>query len=927
MNRRFFTLLLIILSFSQMIGAPIEVGTARKVAQGFAQTAFAESSRSNSLDLVMTSDAYFVFNVGQTGFVIVSSDDRFRPIVGYSEEGVFPLENPSPEMMYYLENLSQGRDAAIKASMRQYDEVADEWQRLLGGDPLRDGERKAFYLVKTKWNQNAPYNKFCPSEGGRTYAGCVATAMSQAMNFWKHPTHGYGQHSYTHYQYGELSANFSEAEYNYDLMPNSINEQSPIENIDAIAMFMYHCGVAVDMGYGTDGSGAYSEDVPDAVLKYFGYTNCCRLVYRDYLSLGEFQAQLKNQFDMGWPVYYSGSDVDGNGGHAFVCDGYDENDLFHFNWGWSGSGDGFFAIDELNVSSYAFNSGQAFIANFVPAEVFVNVSKAPDYFTAVPNGDEGFSVTLTWTNPVATVEGAPMASIDELVVMRDGVAIKSFDHPVPGETMTFVDEAGLPITVNYTVHAVYQGVDGRKAHANGINLGPACNWKVNLTADQETGWGNGALTLINSSGVVLAELTASRSEESFEVEVPVGRTSLVWKAPTDSIQVGLEVIDAAGQTVFAYEGPSTLMPQGLFFETVNTCGQENELETPSELEAEVVGDNVVLQWKGSTNPDALYIIYRDGYFYTMVHGTTTFTDELAALNMHTYSVSSFSPEGESDPSNTVSAVAESELGAPKDLDFEILENGKIKITWTAPEQNDMLAGYELYRKPKDGEYKRIKTLGVNANSNTDNFNVDDGNTYYYYLIAVYRDRGYISSSQARSLKHPDQHFIEVNRSHMPSGLTLDEQEGNLILKWEVAMLAETYNVYRNGERIADGISETQYVLAADGEPAYYQVTGVLNGVESSPSYKAFYAHYTIDETSSAGMTLMPNPSNGTTLVQAQGIREVNVFSLTGQKVISCQTAGDEAMLDLSGQKPGVYFVKINTDHGEMVQKLVLMKTF
>ena len=474
---------------------------------------------------------------------------------------------------------------------------------------------------------------------------------------------------------------------------------------------------------------------------------------------------------MGWPVYYSGSDVDGNGGHAFVCDGYDENDLFHFNWGWSGSGDGFFAIDELNVSSYAFNSGQAFIANFVPAEVFVNVSKAPDYFTAVPNGDEGFSVTLTWTNPVATVEGAPMASIDELVVMRDGVAIKSFDSPVPGETMTFVDEAGLPITVNYTVHAVYQGVDGRKAHANGINLGPACNWKVNLTADQETGWGNGALTLINSSGVVLAELTASRSEESFEVEVPVGRTSLIWKAPTDSIQVGLEVIDAAGQTVFAYEGPSTLMPQGLFFETVNTCGQENELETPSELEAEVVGDNVVLQWKGSTNPDALYIIYRDGYFYTMVHGTTTFTDELAALNMHTYSVSSFSPEGESDPSNTVSAVAESELGAPKDLDFEILESGKIKITWTAPEQNDLLAGYELYRKPKDGEYKRIKTLGVNANSNTDNFNVDDGNTYYYYLIAVYRDRGYISSSQARSLKHPDQHFIEVNRSHMPSGLT------------------------------------------------------------------------------------------------------------------------------------------------------------
>ena len=667
--------------------------------------------------------------------------------------------------------------------------------------------------------------------------------------------------------------------------------------------------------------------MPDAVLKYFDYTNCCRMVYRDYLALGEFQAMLKNQFDMGWPVYYSGSDVDGQGGHAFVCDGYDDNDLFHFNWGWSGSGDGFYAIDELNVSSYAFNSGQAFIANFVPAGVFVNVSKAPNYFTAVPNGDEGFSVTLSWTNPTATLEGAVMESIDEMVVMRDGIAIQRFENPAPGEAMTFVDEAGLPVTVNYTVHAVYNGIDGRKAHADGINLGPACHWTVNLTTGQETGWGDGVLTLLNSSGVVLAELTATRAEESFEVEIPVGRTSFRWQAPTDSIQIGMEILDAMGQQVFAYEGSSTLMPQGLFFETVNTCGAENSLRTPSDLTATVVGDDVVLQWKGSSNPDYLYIVYRDGFFYTMVHGATTYTDALAAQNMHTYCVSSFSPEGESDPSNTVSAVAETECEAPRDLDYEILDNGKIKITWNVPEQAELLAGYELYRKPKDGEYKRIKTLNSNATSFTDSFNVDDGNTYYYYLIAVYRDRAYVSSSQARSLQHPDQHFVAVNRSHIPTGLTLDEQDGNLTLQWEVAMLAETYNVYRNGERIAEGIAETQYTCTADDEPAYYQVTGVLNGVESSPSYKAFYAHYAVDETDSKHMTLYPNPTNGLTLVQAEGIRQVNVYSLSGQQVLSCQAAGEKTVLDLKGLKPGVYFVKIDTDRGELVQKLVLTQTF
>ena len=928
MNKRLLALSLIVLSFSRMIGAPIGVNTAQQVARGFVQATFADASRNNSVDLVMTTETYYVFNVGQTGFVIVSADDNFRPIVGYSDEGLFPTENPSPEMMYYLDNLSQGREAALKASIRQDDIVADEWQRLLGGNPLpsRNGERKAFYLVQTKWNQNSPYNKFCPSEGGRTYAGCVATAMSQVMNYWKYPTHGYGQHTYTHYQYGEISANFAEAEYNYDLMPNSISDQSPVENIDAIALFMFHCGVAVDMSYATDGSGAMSEDVPDAVLKYFGYTNCCRLVYRDYLALGEFQAMLKNQFDMGWPVYYSGSDVDGQGGHAFVCDGYDDNDLFHFNWGWSGSGDGFYAIDELNVSGYAFNSGQAFTANFVPSSVFVNVAKAPDYFTAVPNGDEGFSVTLSWVNPIATIEGAPLESIDEMVVMRDGIVLQTLESPAPGEAMTFVDEAGLPITVNYTVHAVYNGIAGRKAKSNGINLGPACNWTVNLKAGEEMGWGNGALTLLNSSGVVLAELTATRAEESFEVGVPVGRTSFCWKAPTDSIQIGMEIIDAMGQPVFTYEGPSTLMPHGLFFETVNTCGAENSLRTPSDLTAAVVGDDVVLQWKGASDPDYLYIIYRDGFFYTMVSGTT-YTDVLAAQNMHAYCVSSFSPEGESDPSNTVSAVADSEVEAPANLDYEILDNGKIKISWTVPEQAELLAGFELYRKPKDGEYKRIKTLGSNATSYTDGFNVDDGNTYYYYLIAIYRDRAYVSSAPARSLQHPDQHFIAVNRSHIPTGLTFDEQEGSLVLQWEVAMLAETYNVYRNGERIAEGLVETQYTCTVDGEPAYYQVTGVLNGVESSPSYKAFYAHYAVGETDSKNMTLYPNPTNGLTLVQAEGIRQVNVYSLSGQQVFSCQASGDKTVLDLRGLNHGVYFVKIDTDHGELVQKLVLMQTF
>ena len=926
MKRRLLLVLTIVLSFSQLIAAPVDLGTARKAAWGFAQTTLPET-RGDLLDLVVATNAYYVFNVGPTGFVIVSADDCFRPIVGYSDEGAFPVGNPSPEMMYYLDNLSLGREAALNASYRQEPATAEEWQALLDGTPMpsRNREMKAFYLVKTKWNQNWPYNKFCPSEGGRTYAGCVATAMSQVMNYWKYPTHGYGQHTYTHYQYGQLSANFAEATYDFDLMPNSISDMSPVENIDAVALFMYHCGIAVDMSYGTDGSGAMSEDVPDAVLKYFGYTNCCRLVNRDDLALGEFQAMLKNQFDLGWPVYYSGQDVDGSGGHAFVCDGYDENDLFHFNWGWSGSGDGFYAIDELNVSSYAFNSEQAFVANYVPAGVFANTMKAPDCFTASPNGDDQFSVTLSWVNPTSTVQGTPMETIDQIVVMRGDLEVQRFDNPTPGEAMSYGDVVGQPITVDYSVYAVCQGHGGRKAHVKGINLGPTCPWTVNLTSSDAQGWKEGLLSIVNSNGVVVAEITADRGEATAQVEVPQGRITMRWTAPADTLEIGMEIIDSEGNQVFGYQGSSALMPQGIFYEMVNTCGGVGSVARPSDLQATIHDDDVLLHWTGIPNPGYGYNIYRDGLLYSMTTDPV-YTDSGAALGNHSYFVTAFCIEGETDPSNTVCAIPDDEGLAPRDFSAEILENGKIKLSWEKPMNDGNLAGFVIYRRTVGQDFKRLKICGASALNYTDNFNVADGDRYIYRLVAVHRPDN-VESTPAQSLQNPDLLYVEVNRTHLPSGLTLEVQDGGLLLQWEAAMLAETYNVYRNGEKIAEGLTETQYAIDADGEPAYFQVTGVRNGVESSRSYKACYANYAVDETDPMGLALYPNPSNGLTMVQAEGIRQVTVFTLAGQQVLDLQAEGNAVLLDLEGRESGVYFVRINTDRGVYVRKLVLMSSF
>ena len=930
MKRLLFTLLCFSLVSGQLRAASVDVATAKRAGEGFVGTALQVSHRSCELQLVTVEDQYYVFNVGNEGFVIVSSDDRFRPIIGYSDEGAFPMEDPSPEMMYYLGSIARNRQAALRANMQPDPLASEEWTALLQNEnlPSRNGNKGSFYLVQTRWNQSDPYNKFCPTDdGGRAYAGCVATAMSQVMNYWRHPTHGQGQHSYSLWGSGTLSVDFSAAEYHFELMPNSIYSGSPVENIDAIAEFMYHCGVAVDMSYSSDGSGAFSEDVPDAALKYFGYTNRCRYTDRDNYSLEEFQRLLKDQFDMGWPCYYSGQDTGGQGGHAFVCDGYDDFDLFHFNWGWGGSGDGFFAIDELNVSSYAFNDYQGVIYNFVPPVVFEHPVKAPDFFTAVPNGDDDFSVTLSWTNPTATLAGNVLESMDQIVILRNGEVVHTIDNPTPGAAMTYVDVAGLPVMVNYAVYAVNQGYGGRKSRADGINLGPVCDWTFALSCTNANGWGNGELSLLNSSGVMVSSFKAEKSNGIYTIGIPQGKITFNWKAPSEGVDIGIDISDSEGQPVFSYQGASTEMPQGIFFETVNTCGGSGRDDHPQELIASIDGEDVILNWTGIQNVGYGYNIYRDGNLYTMVPATTDFTDQGAATEAHEYYVTAFCKEGETDPTNVVSTASDPEGMAPQNLTYEILANGKVKLSWEAPENRLEFSGYRVFRKADGDAYKTIKTLSASSLSYTDNANVASGHRYYYRVCALY-DHGDVTSAPASLAGSPDLRFVEVNRTHLPSNLTLEDLGANqMLLQWDPAFLAESYNLYRNGELIAQGLTETQFTDAYQGAESslVYRVTGVLNGVESSPSNRACWGNVAVPENESSETSLFPNPSKGQVIVRAEELQTITVYQMTGQQVMRFQVSGDRAEIDLSTLTPGVYYLNICTSKGNRIQKVVLTK--
>lgn len=363
---------LIILSGYISQASPVDAVTAGKVAGNFLKIkssqfpAYAPSSLKvkEVLRLKENGTMAYAVNFINGGFVIVAADDASQPVLGYSYEGSFSETNiptvVAEWMNYYYTQLQDIKTNNISATP----EIREAWNQLISDEPVpaaRDS-RDLAPLLNTTWDQGAPYNELCPEAtggpGGHVYAGCVATAMSQVVNYWRYPRQGTGSHGYNS-DYGYLFVDYSQANYDYDQMTASIGGVGNYE----MEELQYHLGVSVNMMYSPNGSGAYSEDVDDALKTYFGYSNDTHIEYKDDHSSSEWVDLMKENLDNGWPMYYSGY---GSGGHAFNLDGYQGDDYFHFNWGWSGSYNGYFYLSNLNPGGSNFSSGQGAIVNFHP---------------------------------------------------------------------------------------------------------------------------------------------------------------------------------------------------------------------------------------------------------------------------------------------------------------------------------------------------------------------------------------------------------------------------------------------------------------------------------------------------------------------------------------------------------------------------------
>ena len=357
--KQLFVLCALLLCF-QANAEKVEKITATSVGQFFMSQTLGINSDDIQLNTVYTAvDAtnpaealYYVFNMNQQqGFVIVSANDIATPILGYSLQGIYNQENMPPNFEAWMNDIAEAIGQGIQKGVEAGEQITAEWESLLKHDVnyfiQRDGERAVSPLITTKWDQEDPYNQQCPSYGSyKCMTGCVATAMSQVMKYYSHPASGTGTiPAYTTETYGiSVPAITLGTPYNFsDMGGTTPTTPSAKENV---ARLMYHAGASVKMNYGPSSSGAFTSDAGKALTTFFKYDKSMRMQDRSYFSNEQWIALLKQELDANRPMYHNGSGP--GGGHAFVCDGYNSSNQFHFNWGWSGYGDGYFSVTPLS---------------------------------------------------------------------------------------------------------------------------------------------------------------------------------------------------------------------------------------------------------------------------------------------------------------------------------------------------------------------------------------------------------------------------------------------------------------------------------------------------------------------------------------------------------------------------------------------------
>ena len=794
---------------------------ANPVTRGEASSLAAGLLKQRSVTEVETPfDHLYVFNA-DNGFVIVSSDDRVLPVLGYSSERQFDTDmaESTYEWLRYYDDAV--RDA-VESDLAATDEIKTAWRSLREDGCLPVRNRSAVGpLVVTTWNQRSPYNMYCPQQ---SLTGCVATAMSQIMKYWEYPRMGAGQHSYYHSVYGQLSANFGATSYDWDNMLEVATDNSPNVVKQAVATLNYQCGVSVEMNYSPDFSASFSTDVINAMTTYFKYATSMSLESKDNYSDAQWKSMLKGEINASRPVYYDGSRD--SSGHAFICDGYDASDYFHFNWGWGGSNNGYYLIGALNPGSNTFNLYNRAIIGIQPSGYTLS---PPTGLNAVVDGRQ---VNLSWSGSVGA---------NYYKVYRDGMLI------APVVSLTHYGD-----TPDYGSHSYYVkaiGVSGdRSARSNIVEAEvlPAVPAPVDLKVEME----EDALSLIWSMPFGEAEPLAYGNGGFVNSMGYNGAHDTYWgqRYPKSVLSVMAGMTMTKVSVYFRYPGSYTLyVGKGNSYSvgelvlqkpfSVSAEGwRDIALDTPMPLD--YTGDMwVVLGASSSINYPAAYCSYEG----PGLEDASYISTGIGEITAHSY------------PSNHISWMIKVIL-SDEAFTYSVSRDGTLLATGLSERSytdSDVTTGFHSYR------------VWTTLNG------VDSDETAIYETELVYLD---VISADSNAGSVEGGGLAELG-SYVT--VTAYPNPGYLFMQWR-----------ENGLTVS---TEQEYSFNVSGDR---QLQAVFSG-------------WGVDEADVTATVL-----------------QVEVYTLNGVKILALNDEVQNWEQQLEGFAQGVYLVRMTTDKGVIVKKIV-----
>jgi photosystem II stability/assembly factor-like uncharacterized protein len=967
--RKLTTLLLSLCLTSLVFGTSVTQDQARQVADNYFKHYSGMSnlkikdSFSHTYNGITT---FYVFNYNAGGFVLIAADDAIIPVLAQSNEGYFDSNITLPAVKYWIDNYDKDIAHIISAKYGST-ETAAEWNSIIQNDFPRS-TADVGPLTSTTWDQGCYYNAQCPSASlpsncNHVYTGCVATTMSQIEKYYAFPAHGFLAHSYTHSLYGQQSANFGTTNYNWAGMPNNVTGANA-----NVATIMFQNGVAVDMNYGVDGSGAFTEDVPWALVTYFNYDpSTISLEDKTNYTATGWSNLLKADLDLQHPIYYSGND--GTSGHAWVCDGYRNSDgKFHMNWGWSGSYNGYFAIGSLNAGGYTPNSDNRVIRGIKPG----NNNLVVRFTDLRPNQLIGFGGTF---NVNCSVLQGTATAVNLFV---DGTQIYS----TPQGTFAY---PWLTSTSTEGTHVLrVQALNATDTVYHEVMIGLA-QWLPQSSAFETEARGIGYLHAVDSLVAWASGYDGSGGAEYITEFTKTTDGGATWTPGQVLSASGYGIgnlCGVSGTTAFAaiYNGTAQNNTCGIY---KTTNGGTTWTQLPGALQgSNSFADNV---WFWNANEGMCHGDVKDNYFeiYTTSNGGTTWT-RVPKANIG----GGVNPaSGEGGWTSVIQAVGENTImfGSNKAklyISYDRGHNWVIKPTGITPitdginkiafkdDMNGIVAQTNttvVVRETHDGgnTWTTVNPTGPFFTNDmayvegTDNTYVSTGAATGFYGSTYSFDGGH-SWSQFPGTEVEQYLACDFVNNHCGwaggfnyldgtgnmtggmfkyvgmlepgatlntvSGLTAQVTDNSVQLSWTppANKTLSGYNVYRNDTLLNGSPVSTAFYHDApvpNGKQTYC-VSAVYDNGESEKVCIDAYITVGVPNSDPAAFLVYPNPATEViNLVTPVQFNQVRLLTMEGVEVYNYNAIGNNLRILTEGFKAGMYILQIKSDDKVITKKI------